>query len=90
MITTTTTCQLGCNAPAGTTADFFERELQVCTNWQIRHNGSTGSCDFCEEPAHFRDAYDQYGIGHWLEGIEGAGSDAYAVWCGQCGPKHRK
>ena len=83
-------CSLGCNAVATERHDFFERELPVCKNWQIRHNGVTGNCDFCNESANFRNVYDQWGIGHWLEGIDGAGSDWLAIWCGSCGPKHRK
>lgn len=91
MTTSTITCGLGCNAPATTTVDFFERAIPICgDNWTYRHLVDPSPCDFCGEPSHFRKVYDQFGIGNWLEGIDGAGSDAYAIWCGSCGPKHRK
>lgn len=47
-------------------------------------------CDFCEGQAGFKDAYDKWGIRYGSEGVDGAGSDWVAIWCGDCGPKHRK
>lgn len=89
MITTTTTCVLGCNAPAKSTMGILNRDLQVCANYEIRHASVQGTCDFCQGTAWFTKEYDQFGIGNWLEGVDGDGSDHLAVWCRDCGPKHR-
>ena len=89
-MTTITKCALGCNAPATSTADFFEKSVPVCRdNWASRHLVDPSPCDFCGEPSHFKRVFDQWGQGHWLEGLEGSGSDSLAIWCGDCGPKHR-
>lgn len=88
--TTTTLCQLGCNAPATATAHFFGFDAPVCReNWEARHIVDPSPCDFCGENSFFERRYDQFGIGHWLVGVHGSGSDHLAIWCGDCGPKHR-
>jgi len=47
-------------------------------------------CDFCAEPTKFVKVYDKWNVSWWLEGKDGCGSDHLAIWCGSCGPKHRK
>lgn len=89
MTTTTTLCDLGCNAPATATAQFFGFDRPVCEGWVSRHFVEPSPCDFCGENAFFKRVFDEFGVGHWLEGIDGAGSDHLAIWCGDCGPKHR-
>ena len=48
-----------------------------------------GPCDFCTAPVHFvRVEYGYYS--HGLKAMfEGAGSDYLAIWCEDCGPRHR-
>ena len=88
--TTTTTCVLGCNATAEATMEVFGKDLQVCANASLRHSVSKDACDFCQATVYFSRKYDQFGHAHWLEGHHGSGSDHLAIWCGECGPKHRK
>jgi hypothetical protein len=47
-------------------------------------------CDFCGGLTEFKRVNDEWGVAHWLEGLNGAGSDYLATWCGPCGPRHRK
>jgi hypothetical protein len=51
---------------------------------------SQDTCDNCNTTVEFAKVYDQWGVGNWLEGVDGAGSDHLAIWCGTCGPIHRK
>ncbi len=45
------------------------------------------ACDFCEAPAKFTRMVHEGGFWN-LSGLEGAGSDHLAIWCGACGPAH--
>jgi len=42
-------------------------------------------CDHCGGATEFAKVYDQIGIGWWLEGLNGSGTNRLAVWCGACG-----
>lgn len=46
-------------------------------------------CDFCQGETKSVKVYDSLGVFWWLEGVNGAGGDHLAIWCGDCGPKHR-
>ena len=46
-------------------------------------------CDYCDGSVVFRKVYDADGVRWWLECISGGGSDYLAIWCNNCGPKHR-
>ena len=50
----------------------------------------THECDFCGSTVESLKVYDEWGVFWWLEGLNGSGSDYLAIWCGDCGPKHRK
>ena len=54
----------------------------------------TGYCDLCDGqyPAtvKFVKVYDEFNQSHWLEPLDPlSGSDAIAIWCGNCGPNHQ-
>jgi len=51
---------------------------------------TANDCDFCQGMTEFEVKYDQWGQSWWLEGLNGSGSDHLAIWCKDCGPKHRK
>lgn len=90
MTTITETCQWGCNAVAGITVDMFERTIALCNNWEIRHDIAVAPCDFCGTDTWSTKEYDQYGHSWWLKHQDGSGADHLAIWCKDCGPKHRK
>lgn len=50
----------------------------------------TAPCDFCGADTYSVRQYDQWHVSHWLVPIDGSGSDHLAIWCKDCGPKHRK
>ncbi len=47
-------------------------------------------CDYCETDTTSIKQYDQFNHAHWLVPIDGSGSDHLAIWCRDCGPKHKK
>ena len=52
---------------------------------------SISDCDFCKTNVEFVKVYDKWNVSNWLEAVDPkAGSDWLAIWCGDCGPKHRK
>lgn len=50
----------------------------------------TAPCDFCGAGCTSIQQYDQWQVSHWQVPIDGSGSDHLAVWCRDCGPKHRE
>lgn len=48
---------------------------------------STLPCDFCNQQVEFNTFGDPFTYNE--AAIEGAGSDHLAIWCHECGPKHR-
>jgi len=49
----------------------------------------TYSCDFCKNPVMFHRV--NYGYTSWglQSNVTGSGSDYLAIWCEDCGPRHR-
>ena len=50
----------------------------------------TTPCDFCGADTTSIKQYDQFKHSHWLVPIDGSGSDHLAIWCKDCGPKHKE
>lgn len=51
---------------------------------------TTLKCDECGDTAAFAKVLIEGGPFTMLQGIDGAGSDHLAIWCGACGPTHRR
>lgn len=47
-------------------------------------------CDFCGSSVEFVTVWDQSYFSSWSEPtVPNSGSDYLAIWCADCGPKHR-